>query len=60
MTEWTINVIDDIETGDYMIPLPESFLKMHKWLYGDKLLFTLHNDKSITVVNKSLADRHLV
>jgi len=49
MTTWTITVEEDPETGDYILPFPEDFLKEAGWQEGDTLEWIDNTDGSWTI-----------
>jgi hypothetical protein len=46
MTQWTITVDEDPETGDLILPLPEDLLEQAGWHEGDNLEWTDLGDGS--------------
>lgn len=46
---WTLDVVEDPETGDAIIQFPEEFLDESKWKEGDKLRWIDNNDGSWTL-----------
>ena len=49
MTQWTITVEEDLETGELLLPLPEDFLAMQGWVEGDTLEWKDNEDGSWTL-----------
>jgi len=37
---WTVNVEEDSETGEIILPLPQELLEMQGWKEGDTLEWT--------------------
>lgn len=52
MTSWTINVEEDPETGDYILPLPPDLLESAGWKEGDVLTWTDRGDGSWSLTKK--------
>jgi len=46
---WTITLEEDPETGDFVLPFPEEFLKEQGWTEGDTLEWTDNKDGSWTI-----------
>ena len=46
MTQWTITVEEDPDTGDLILPLPPELLEMQGWKEGDVLKWTDNKDGS--------------
>lgn len=56
---YTLDVVDaDDGTEDKMLQLSEEFLADHDWRLGDTIVFTLLDDKSVSMVNKSWSERN--
>ena len=49
MTQWTITVEEDPETGDLILPLPADMLVMQGWKEGDVLDWKDNGDGSWTL-----------
>jgi hypothetical protein len=37
MTQWSVTIEEDPETGDLILPLPEDMLQLQGWVEGDIL-----------------------
>lgn len=37
MTNWTVTIVEDPDTGDLILPLPEDMLQLQGWSEGDTL-----------------------
>jgi hypothetical protein len=37
MSQWTVTVEEDPETGDLILPLPQDMLDLQGWVEGDTL-----------------------
>jgi hypothetical protein len=37
MTQWTVTIEEDPETGDLILPLPQEMLDLQGWVEGDTL-----------------------
>jgi len=46
---WTITVEEDPETGDFILPFPDEFLKEQGWVEGDTIDWTDNKDGSWTI-----------
>jgi hypothetical protein len=46
MSQWTVTVEEDPETGDLILPLPEDMLQLQGWVEGDTLEWTDNGDGS--------------
>jgi hypothetical protein len=51
-TSWTINVEEDPETGDCILPLPPDLLESAGWAEGDVLTWTDRGDGSWSLTKK--------
>jgi hypothetical protein len=49
VTQWTITVEEDPETGDLILPLPADMLVMQGWKEGDVLDWKDNGDGSWTL-----------
>lgn len=52
MTRWLVNVEEDPETGDLVLPLPEDMLIEAGWQIGDTLIWNPQPDGSIILARK--------
>jgi len=44
MTNWTVTIEEDTETGDLLLPLPEDLLNLQGWVEGDTLTWIDNKD----------------
>jgi hypothetical protein len=54
LKNWTINVEEDPETGDCILPLPTDLLEEAGWKEGDELVWTDRGDGSWLLTKKSV------
>jgi predicted XRE-type DNA-binding protein len=52
MTQYTIDLEEDPETGDIILPLPPELLAEAGWKEGDDLIWTDNGDGSFTMTKK--------
>jgi len=52
MTKFTVAVVYDEDTQDYVLPLPDDLLQDLKWNIGDTLVWIDNQDGTITVKKK--------
>jgi hypothetical protein len=50
MTQWTVTVAEDPETGELILPLPQDMLDMQGWADGDTLEWQDNGDGSWTLI----------
>ena len=53
---YTCDVIDDKETGDQLLQIPEEMMNELEWKVGDELKFDV-KEKYISIINVSLKKR---
>ena len=53
---YTCDVIDDKETGDQLLQIPEEMMDELEWKVGDELKFDV-KEKYISIINVSLKKR---
>ena len=46
MTQWTVTIEEDPETGDLILPLPQDLLDTQGWVEGDTLDWQDNGDGS--------------
>lgn len=49
---WTIDLMEDPDTGDLMLPLPSDTLTTLGWVSGDTLNWKNNGDGSFTIYKK--------
>ena len=49
MTQWTVTVEEDSETGDIVLPLPQEMLDQVGWVEGDTLDWIDNKDGSWSI-----------
>ena len=49
---WTVNVEEDPETGDLLLPLPQEMLDDLDWKEGDVLQWIDNNDGTFSIKKK--------
>ena len=49
MTQWTVTVEEDPDTGELILPLPEDMLQLQGWVDGDTLEWIDNKDGSWTL-----------
>ena len=49
MTQWTITLEEDPETGEIILPFPEDLLEQAGWKEGDTLEWTDNGDGSWSI-----------
>jgi hypothetical protein len=54
LKNWTIELQDDPETGDLILPFPEDMLKEMGWKEGDELVWKDNQDGSWSLTKKSV------
>ena len=54
LNSWTINVEEDPETGDLILPLPQELLEQAGWAEGDTLEWRDRGDGSWSLEKKSV------
>jgi hypothetical protein len=54
LKNWTINVEEDPETGDCILPFPPDLLEEAGWKEGDELIWTDRGDGSWLLTKKSV------
>ena len=52
MTNWTVTVEEDPDTGDLILPFPPELLKELGWNEGDTLLWDVNSDGSFCLSKK--------
>jgi hypothetical protein len=53
MTQWTVTIEEDPETGDLILPLPQDFLDQQGWKEGDVLNWIDNKDGTWSLVKVS-------
>jgi bifunctional DNA-binding transcriptional regulator/antitoxin component of YhaV-PrlF toxin-antitoxin module len=56
MTNFTVAVEYNPETGEHYIPLPWELLDELGWMEGDTLEWTLNDDGTVTLTRTKLAE----
>jgi hypothetical protein len=54
-TSWTVNIDEDPNTGDLILPLPEELLKLQGWVEGDTLEW-IDNKDGTWCIQKAKSD----
>ena len=54
LKNWTVELQDDPETGDLILPFPEDMLKETGWKEGDELVWKDNQDGSWSLTKKSV------
>ena len=54
LKNWTVNVVEDPETGDLILPLPTDLLEEAGWKEGDELIWADRDDGSWLLTKKSV------
>ena len=54
MKNWTIELQDDPETGDLILPFPEDMLEETGWKEGDELVWKDNQDGSWSLSKKNV------
>ncbi len=54
LKSWTINVEEDPETGDCILPLPTDLLEEAGWKEGDEIVWKDNQDGSWSLTKKSV------
>jgi hypothetical protein len=54
LKNWTVELQDDPETGDLILPFPEDMLKETGWKEGDELIWTDNKNGSWSLAKKSV------
>ena len=54
MTRWTVNLEEDIETGDLILPFPPELLEEAGWKEGDTIVWKMQEDGSCILEKKSV------
>ena len=49
---WTVELVEDPETGELLLPFPPDFLAQVGWDFGDSLIWDLQDDGSIILSKK--------
>jgi len=52
-THWIIQLEEDPETGDVIMPLPEEMLQSQGWQIGDELTWNIEEDGTATLTRQS-------
>jgi hypothetical protein len=47
--KWTLEVVEDPESGELLLQFPEEFLDMQGWKEGDTLVWSDNNDGSWSI-----------
>jgi len=51
--KWTVNVEEDPDTGDLLLPFPEDMLESMGWQEGDTLSWNIDENNNITLTKAS-------
>jgi len=54
LKNWTINVEEDSETGDLILPFPPDLLEAAGWKEGDTIVWKIQEDGSCILEKKSV------
>lgn len=53
MTEkWTVELVEDPETGELLLPFPPDALAQVGWDFGDTLVWDMQDDGSVVLTKK--------
>ena len=47
--KWTVNIEEDPDTGDLLLPFPEDLLESMGWQEGDTLSWNIDENNNITL-----------
>ena len=47
--KWTVNIEEDPDTGDLLLPFPEDMLESMGWQEGDTLSWNIDENNNITL-----------
>jgi len=56
----TVTLIEDLETGDLILPFPEGFTDSFGWEIGDTLLWNVQEDGTIILTKKTETQEKLM
>jgi hypothetical protein len=51
--KWTVNIEEDPDTGDLLLPFPEDMLTSMGWQEGDTLSWNIDENNNITLTKAS-------
>jgi len=51
--KWTVNIEEDPDTGDLLLPFPEDMLESMGWQEGDTLSWNIDENNNITLTKVS-------
>jgi hypothetical protein len=51
--KWTVNIEEDPDTGDLLLPFPEDMLASMGWQEGDTLSWNIDENNNITLTKVS-------
>ena len=51
--KWTVNIEEDPDTGDLLLPFPEDMLESMGWQEGDTLSWNIDENNNITLTKAS-------
>jgi hypothetical protein len=54
LKNWTVNIEEDSETGDLILPLPQEMLDLQGWIEGDTLEWIDQGNGSWLLTKKSV------